>query len=363
MIYKTIVDPSRYVPQDSSQTDVLYPASRVLSDGATGTGTIVHSQSPTIVTPTIASFTNAQHNHQNAAGGGALDAAAIASGTLPVARGGTGNTTGTATVNANLTGPITSVGNATAVASQTGTGTTFVMSASPQLTGTLGIGGAPGANDVLYATQNVNALSDITIENPNAGTGAQTAMIVKSDAAIVNFRTHASARTAARFGVTLGGWSELLTTAGNGLIAGTFGAVPLILGTSAQAREAFDGVAKALTEGAATGVVDISLANNTVVGGELRFTIEANDGTDYQARRGRIPFVAVSKAGTLTITLGTLVEDVAVSAGTLTVAVTSTAGAAKFTINLNATSSLAQTTLRVSRSVVIDGGTAGVTFL
>lgn len=52
---------------------------------------------------------------------------------LPIAAGGTGNMTGTATVNANLTGPITSVGNTTAVASQTGTGSTFVMQESPTL--------------------------------------------------------------------------------------------------------------------------------------------------------------------------------------------------------------------------------------
>lgn len=38
--------------------------------------------------------------------------------------------------NANLTGPITSVGNATSIASQTGTGTTFAMSAGPTFTGT-----------------------------------------------------------------------------------------------------------------------------------------------------------------------------------------------------------------------------------
>ena len=56
----------------------------------TGTGAIVRTTSPTIVTPTIASFTNATHSHQNAAGGGTLDAAAIAAGTLAVARGGTG---------------------------------------------------------------------------------------------------------------------------------------------------------------------------------------------------------------------------------------------------------------------------------
>ena len=42
----------------------------------------------------------------------------------------------TVTTNANLTGPITSNGNATAIASQTGTGSTFVMSASPTIGGT-----------------------------------------------------------------------------------------------------------------------------------------------------------------------------------------------------------------------------------
>ena len=36
-------------------------------------------------------------------------------GVLPISKGGTGNTSGTATVNANLTGPVTSVGNATAI--------------------------------------------------------------------------------------------------------------------------------------------------------------------------------------------------------------------------------------------------------
>jgi hypothetical protein len=44
----------------------------------------------------------------------------------------TGNAA-TVTTNANLTGPITSVGNATAIASQTGTGSTFVMNTSPTL--------------------------------------------------------------------------------------------------------------------------------------------------------------------------------------------------------------------------------------
>ncbi len=42
-------------------------------------------------------------------------------------------TSGNVTTNANLTGPITSVGNATSIASQTGTGSKFVVDTSPTL--------------------------------------------------------------------------------------------------------------------------------------------------------------------------------------------------------------------------------------
>lgn len=62
--------------------------------------------------------------------------------------GSSGSTTGnaaTVTTNANLTGPITSVGNATSVASQTGTGTKFVMDTSPTLV-TPVIGAATGTS-------------------------------------------------------------------------------------------------------------------------------------------------------------------------------------------------------------------------
>lgn len=49
----------------------------------TGTETLTNK---TLTTPTIGSFANAGHTHQDAAGGGTLDAAAIASGTLANAR-------------------------------------------------------------------------------------------------------------------------------------------------------------------------------------------------------------------------------------------------------------------------------------
>lgn len=45
---------------------------------STGTGSLVRATSPTIVTPVIASFATAQHDHDDAAGGGQIGSAAIA---------------------------------------------------------------------------------------------------------------------------------------------------------------------------------------------------------------------------------------------------------------------------------------------
>jgi len=75
------------------------------------------------------------------------------------------------TTNANLTGPITSSGNATSVASQTGTGSTFVMNTSPTLTGTpLAPTATAGTNTTQLATTEfvTSAVSTATI--PDATT-------------------------------------------------------------------------------------------------------------------------------------------------------------------------------------------------
>jgi len=61
----------------------------------------------------------------------------------------------TVTTNANLTGPITSVGNATSIASQTGTGSKFVVDTSPTLV-TPNIGAATGTSLVLSGDLTVN---------------------------------------------------------------------------------------------------------------------------------------------------------------------------------------------------------------
>lgn len=87
-----------------------------------------------------------------------------------------GLTAGTVTTNANLTGPITSSGNATSIASQTGTGSTFVMSASPALTGSPT---APtqttGDNSTKIAT---DAFVTTAINNAIAGVNPAVAVVV-----------------------------------------------------------------------------------------------------------------------------------------------------------------------------------------
>jgi hypothetical protein len=83
------------------------------------------------------------------------------SGTLPVANGGTGNTTGTATINANLTGAITSIGNAASLGSftsanlaaaltdKTGTGTN-VFASNPTFPAQISLTANSGYN--IYAS-------------------------------------------------------------------------------------------------------------------------------------------------------------------------------------------------------------------
>ena len=79
----------------------------------------------------------------------------------------------TATTNANLTGPISSVGNATSITAQTGTGTTFVTQTSPTLiTPVLGVAtGTSYQGAVGNVTPSTGAFTTLTATiNQNAAT-------------------------------------------------------------------------------------------------------------------------------------------------------------------------------------------------
>lgn len=92
---------------------------------------------------------------------------------------GSGSSSFAATVitNANLTGPIASTGNATSITAQTGTGTTFVMSAAPAIAG--------GSHTALtgLGIRSTGAAFDLTIASTEVFTTGRTLTIALGDAA------------------------------------------------------------------------------------------------------------------------------------------------------------------------------------
>lgn len=289
-----------------------------------------------------------------------------------------GSTSGTATLHAaaisgtsDITLPTGTVTLATLTGSETLTNKTLtapVLTAPTtdtiQTSGNVGVGTAPSGTvgELLSLVSSGDQTTRLDVLNSDAaGTTTTTTVRIRSSTATLGLFARGPGNTTSRWGGAVGGWNEVLGNAGSGIVVGTTNSSPVLLGVASQTRLLVSGAAKALTESSATAVANVSLASNTVCAGTFRYTVQANDASDYQARRGEVQFVAVNKAGTITTTAGTPTENVAVSAGTLTAAFTVTTGASTFALNLNAVSSLTQTTLTAAYSVQIDGGTCNAT--
>ena len=97
----------------------------------------------------------------------------------------TGNITGnaaTVTTNSNLTGPITSVGNTTAVASQTGTGSKFVMDTAPTLvTPVLGVATATSVNGTTIPSSKTLVVTTDKLSALSATTSAELAGVISDE--------------------------------------------------------------------------------------------------------------------------------------------------------------------------------------
>lgn len=158
----------------------------------------------TLITPTIASFVNAVHNHQNAAGGGQLDIDLATTGTLPVARGGTG--------------AITFVASSLLL----GNGVGAVLSLAPGLTNQF-LKGVTGA-DPSWGAVDLNS-ADVSNILPvgNGGTGTNTftlnGVLYGNNAAAIQVTAAGAANTVLR---TAGGAPSFgkveLTTDVNGIL-------------------------------------------------------------------------------------------------------------------------------------------------
>lgn len=130
----------------------------------TGSGAAVFATSPTLVTPLLGTPTSGVLTN--------------CTGTV------SGLTAGSVTTNANLTGVIISVGNATSIASQTGTGTKFVVDTSPTLvTPILGVAAATSINKMAItapSTSSTLAVADgktLTASNTLTLTGTDTSSV------------------------------------------------------------------------------------------------------------------------------------------------------------------------------------------
>jgi hypothetical protein len=106
------------------------------------------------------------------------------------------------------------------------------------------------------------------------------------------------------------------------------------------------GVSKDLTDATTTTIGVVNLANDTVAGGVVNWCVTATDGTDHQMACGITTYAFVDKAGveTRTITTNASNDSNAVSAGTLSVTWSSSAGG---NIRVNADTSLTATVLRL----------------
>lgn len=139
-------------------TKVLFDNAGVVGEYTiSGSGNVAMTTSPVFTTPNIGSATGSISG--NAA---------------------------TVTTNANLTGVITSVGNATSIASQTGTGTKFVVDTSPTLvTPVLGVASVTSINKVTITAPATSAT--LTITDGKTATINNTLTLAGTDSTTMTF--------------------------------------------------------------------------------------------------------------------------------------------------------------------------------
>ena len=114
---------------------------------------------------------------------------------------------------------------------------------------------------------------------------------------------------------------------------------------------------KTLVDATPTGCVTIAIAQDTVIGGHIDYTIEVLDGTDLQIHAGSLSFAAANKAGTISTDIDEVYvaasRTIVATAGTLTDSWSITTGTDEITIVCDANTSLSPTSFIVKYSIRI----------
>lgn len=181
---------------------------------------------------------------------------------------------------------------------------------------------------LFYAFDGGDTQPAIGVENTSSvGTSAAALIRTASDAARINFQSHGSARVISRWGVTLGGWNELIGVTGNGFAFGTSAALDVIIGTAAINRFHLDETA------------DETVFNQTganwdfrVEGDNLSHLVFADAGTDNVGINTSV-FGTSAKA---VLAIGSGTEPTAASQAVVQIYSASVAGGATFGVRTEA---------------------------
>lgn len=215
----------------------------------------------------------------------------------------------------------------------------------------------------------------------NAATTASNQLVIGSPSAAVNDHYYNGVTGATTYGINIRNIGEsgtdqstttgitiipsLGTGTGNSAPFKVQSGVPTTTGTTQATpgdRLAVLGNYVALTEATATAFARVNIPSNSVAGGSVNVTVQANDGTEFQARTLEFAWSAANKAGTTDADISTPIEVVSISSGTLTVTITAVdAGSGNIDFKADATSSLTQTTLNAVCQVQKNFGTGSIT--
>lgn len=214
-----------------------------------------------------------------------------------------------------------------------------------------GLVGAQEAPLHLYSTQDKNTF--FLVQNASNSLNAVAVLRTQADIANLNFASHASARTVSRYGLTLGGWNEVLSWAGNGLVIGTSNSTPMVFGTNSVDRIHIN----------SNGNVGIN-TNNPLYTLEVNGTIKATQviGATYQDVAEWVPATTKMAPGTVVVLNRDHKNEVMPSAHAYDTAVAGVVSAQPGLILGEASDSKAQiaTTGRVKVHVIADSGPIGI---